>query len=436
MVMRSGYSVGRTTKESSLADQLNRYKTRPIIPKDSVPEKDAPDKNPSHESLVDKCIAVLVDNFAKRPVSEDVPPEYIAAITNKLPTGLPPIIGARHIYNENYWKRCCVEKYGWRDCNIVEHGFLWKQVYFEKLLTELLEDFDAETQSVDELYELVDSCMDYIFTIKFQQLPSHLDIYELASLLPNLSKLDICYGVKQIGMNYERMLFGMKISDATSLARLFDSSDTIATVKLSGNIIDDDLLRMLMTGLIRNNTIVNLDLSHNKITNHGARLVSKLLRDNSVVTQLDLSDNQIHADGGRYLGRGLRGNDSLLTLNLRQNRLGDDGCRMVLEGLQDNITLKQLNMGSNGAGHASALTLATILRDPEHKLTHLDFCSNQFTADNLELLRVSVGINKTLKGFDLRRNPGTLEVPELAKAIEEIVYANEIAEKGIAGENW
>ncbi|RYY81073.1 hypothetical protein EON63_16270 [archaeon] len=41
--------------------------------------------------------------------------------------------------------------------------------------------------------------------------------------------------------------------------------------------IDDDLLRMLMTGLIKNTTITYLDMSHNKITNHGARLLSKLL---------------------------------------------------------------------------------------------------------------------------------------------------------------
>lgn len=36
-----------------------------------------------------------------------------------------------------------------------------------------------------------------------------------------------------------------------------------------GNLIDDDLMRMLMTGLIRNSTITYLDVSHNKITNHG-----------------------------------------------------------------------------------------------------------------------------------------------------------------------
>ena len=62
---------------------------------------------------------------------------------------------------------------------------------------------------------------------------------------------------------------------------------------MPSNMIDDDLLRMLMTGLIKNNTITHIDMSHNKITNHGARLLSKLLGENSVITYLDLCDNQI-----------------------------------------------------------------------------------------------------------------------------------------------
>ena len=74
--------------------------------------------------------------------------------------------------------------------------------------------------------------------------------------------------------------------------------------------MDDDLLRMLMTGFINNrygnlhckvtdlmliffSTITHLDVSHNKITNHGARLLAKLLGSRSVLTSLNLCDNQV-----------------------------------------------------------------------------------------------------------------------------------------------
>lgn len=353
MAIRCGYTVGRSTGESSLTDQLRIYQSRVLHHEDKARATQAAlsrPPNPAHEKLITKCIRVVVENFDERPVREVIPPPLMAEITKSLPSHLSPIIGAKYIYNESYWKRCCVDKFGWHNCQLDEHNLLWKQVYFEKLLQERLEDFDAVTEHEDSLYEFIDACMDYIFTLKFRQLPSHLELFEIASLLPNLTKLDVVYGIKKIGMNYERLLFGMKISDATSLAKIFDQSETLTTVILAGNLIDDDLLRMLMTGLIKNNTITHLDVSHNKITNHGARLLSKLLGDNSVLTTLDISDNMVHAEGGRYLARGLRENDSLLQLNLRLNRLGDEGCSLLLEGLRDNTSLTDLNIASNAAG--------------------------------------------------------------------------------------
>ena len=72
-------------------------------------------------------------------------------------------------------------------------------------------------------------------------------------------------------MKYERSLFGMKISDADHLKQCIKTTDVLTTLLLPCNLLDDDLLRQLMGGLINNATITHLDLSHNKITNHGAR---------------------------------------------------------------------------------------------------------------------------------------------------------------------
>lgn len=52
-------------------------------------------------------------------------------------------------------------------------------------------------------------------------------------------------------MKYDRMLFGMKISDANCLAKSVLDSENMTTLVLQSNLIDDDLLRMLMTGLIK-----------------------------------------------------------------------------------------------------------------------------------------------------------------------------------------
>jgi hypothetical protein len=435
-MIRSGLTVGRNTTEASLNDQLQRFRPRSLEAKgnekvlDVGKAKQSSGSNPAHETLQAKCIQVIVANFADRPITEVIPPPQMAEITAALPINLPPIIGAKYVFNENYWKRCCIERFGWQNCQIEEHGLLWKQMYFEKVLQEKLEDFDPQTEDLEEVYNLVDACSDYIFTIRFRQLPSHIDMADLCSMLPNMTKMDIIYGVNKIGMNYERMLFGLKISDATSLARYFDRTETLTTLLLSGNMIDDDLLRMLMTGLIKNNTITHIDMSHNKITNHGARLLSKLLGENSVITTLDLSDNMILAEGGRYLARGLRENDSLLTLNLRLNRLTDDGCRLLLEGLQDNTSLTELNLGSNGAGAQSAQSLFSIIRDPEHRLARLDVTGNDFQAEHFELMRLSMAHNRTLTGLDMRHNPGYTQATKAVGEIDRCVHTNEFHYRG------
>jgi hypothetical protein len=59
------------------------------------------------------------------------------------------------------------------------------------------------------------------------------------------------YGAKKLGMKYDRMLFGMKVSDAYCLAKSISQSESLTTLILQSNLIDDDLLRMLMTGLIK-----------------------------------------------------------------------------------------------------------------------------------------------------------------------------------------
>ena len=79
MAVRQSLSVGGTTNVPSLSDQVQRYKLRdlpdPISMEDVLnnpPAKSGKRKpNPSHESLKDKCINVLANNFASRPVTKN-----------------------------------------------------------------------------------------------------------------------------------------------------------------------------------------------------------------------------------------------------------------------------------------------------------------------------------------------------------------------------
>lgn len=53
-----------------------------------------------------------------------------------------------------------------------------------------------------------------VFCLVITKLMSHLDMSIVFKNLPNLSYFTITYGAKHVGMDYERPLFGMKMSDA------------------------------------------------------------------------------------------------------------------------------------------------------------------------------------------------------------------------------
>ncbi|CAB1106005.1 unnamed protein product [Ectocarpus sp. CCAP 1310/34] len=384
-----------------------------------------------------------------------IPAKFLQLISAGLSTDLDPKVGALYVFDENYWKRRCVEKLGWQNCQIAEHGLTWKQLFFEAHVSTQLETFDAQKETFDHLLEFLASCQEYVFTLRIRQLLAHPDMRAVCEVLQNLTmdplaegcevnvlattacvyisttpphtvpptwqtpwlarKLDVTYSVSSIGMKYERMLFGMKISDANCLAKAIQATQTMASLVLQGNLIDDDLMRMLMTGLIRNSTITYLDVSHNKITNHGARLLSKLLGENSVLTTLNLADNQIHAEGGRYIGRALRGNTSLVTLNLRLNRLTDEGGKMLVEGLHDNRTLACLNLSANSIAREACSSLSMVLRKPGKVLATLDLSCNELQDDDIRLLCVALERNSSLTSIDLRMNDVSADLENLEK---------------------
>jgi hypothetical protein len=367
-----------------------------------------------------------------RPSLEGVPAKLLPDVTAQLSTSIPLTISAPHIADDSYWKRAVADRPAWKCTQISDHGQTWKQTYLEKYIREVIETFDPAKDGLEKLRATLVAAEEGVHRLTITQLLSHLDLHLVFASLPNLSALELTYGVHAIGMRYERALFGMKVSDATSLAGCLRSTEMLTTLSLPCNLLDDDLLRMLMTGLIHNSTVTKLDVSHNKITNHGTRLLAKLLGSRSVLTSLNLCDNQVHAEGGRYLGRALRRNDSLTELNLRLNRLGDEGGRMLLDGLRENAALQSLAVSTNSLGAESARALAySLSHGGGAGLTSLDLSGNQLTEADAALLRDALAAAPAgqITGFDLRQNLAPREAECLAD-IDRIVRRNELERRG------
>lgn len=108
----------------------------------------------------------------------------------------------------------------------------------------------------------------------------------------SLTHLTLRYGMRDVGMDYDRSLFGMKLSDCRSLARCLEYCEALVSIDLSGNLLDDDKLRMLASGLVTNLSVVDINLGSNKIADRGVRALAKLLHVNSVIQIVNLQNNQ------------------------------------------------------------------------------------------------------------------------------------------------
>lgn len=98
--------------------------------------------------------------------------------------------------------------------------------------------------------------------------------------------------MRDVGMDYDRAVFGMKLSDCRSLARCLEYCESLVRLDLAANSLDDDKLRMLASGLVNNLSVVHVCLADNRIADRGVRAFAKLLHVNSVIQIVDLSNNQ------------------------------------------------------------------------------------------------------------------------------------------------
>jgi len=233
-------------------------------------------------------------------------------------------------------------------------------------------------------------------------------------------------------------------------------AETLIVLDLSNNALNDDMARMLASGLADNISVMQLNLSHNSISDRGVRALAKLLDANSIICSLDLSGNQLQADSGRALARAVCHSRALLSLNLRLNRLGDDGCRAICEALahagaaaaagggpaagggggaasissssssrsKGACLLQRLNLSSNGAGVGVVPAVCSMLRSCG-SLQEFDLSCNQL-GDKLSTDLVSAaGSNTGLFAFDVR---GCDVGDEAEQALQQLML-DRVAEK-------
>lgn len=333
-------------------------------------------------------------------------------------------VTARNIDHEFYWKTKCEDL---KNCKKEDHGGSFKQAFIERRIQSLLEN-QKDQASENELVKELKAARYEVFSLKIGQLPSHLDMSKVFENLPNLSYLTITYGCKHVGMQYERPKFGMMMSDAQIFAECLKTTQSLVYLSLPGNLIDDDLVNILIKGLVLNKTISQLDLSHNKISNLGVRKIAKFLLTTQVLTHLDLTDNQIYYEGSRYLAQALKSNKILKHLSLKLNRLDDKaGSKLCIDLLNSNSELESLSLSSNALAYMFCESLAEFLKKNK-SIRRLDISCNLIDDGNAATLKTSLRDNESIIDIDVRNNQLSEETEE---EINEIITRNYLASKSI-----
>lgn len=353
-------------------------------------------------SLQELCIKAAAANFETSPSFSKLSDKHVRKIISILPLDLPLELVGTLINDEDYWKRRCHAR--WKNMEVTAHGYSYKQLYFERNLQDAIEQYDPSLTSEADLRRCMTYSRRFVQTVNIRQLPSHMDLsilFECMNTVP--SALTVHYNLQNVGMEYDRSLFGMKLADCRNLAKVLETNETLTYLDLSNNMLDDDKVRMLASGLVENLSVTHLNLAHNKVADRGVRALAKLLDQRSVMAILELQDNLIHTEGAKSLARALKSNQALTCLNLRLNRMGDEGIKVLCESLRGNQSVEKLNLAANSGGKSGVNALAALVR-LNTTLTELDAsCNGGFGAEGCEQLRRAVEANTSLIHADMRQ---------------------------------
>uniref|UniRef100_A0A673H7D4 T-complex-associated testis-expressed protein 1-like n=1 Tax=Sinocyclocheilus rhinocerous TaxID=307959 RepID=A0A673H7D4_9TELE len=376
--------------------------------------------------LTTLCLQHIIKHFKENPILDELTPNYKAYVVQRLPTSLPLTVTANLISDESYWKRCCEGR--WAVADVSTYGNSWKCMFFERHLENIIEFFIPDATDTKTVLDVVPLCRNYVKRLKVSQLlppiresprfdeddrsdcasdtgsegPSmdHFDFRILLDKLPNLEELNVVYGVKGCGMNFEWNLFAFTFRDCESLAKALNSCKTLQVFKIHRCKVDDEKCCLLVSHLLDHPSLQELDFSHNHISDRGARAIGKLLN-HSQLKRLVVCNNQIRGPGAQALAHALSKNTTLMSLNLRLNRIGDEGGQALAQALVKNKTLVNLHLGGNNMTEPTAVALSQALVE-NRTLKNLNLSNNRLGVDGGKVLEEGMSHNSSLVECDIR----------------------------------
>eukprot|EP01116_Phalansterium_solitarium_P022683 TRINITY_DN757_c0_g1_i2.p1 TRINITY_DN757_c0_g1~~TRINITY_DN757_c0_g1_i2.p1 ORF type:complete len:477 (+),score=201.30 TRINITY_DN757_c0_g1_i2:70-1500(+) len=416
-------------------------------------------------TLAELCVQTLVSSFAETPrdfINSPLPDKFKLRIAQRLPVELDLALAARYVTapgeaSERYWQRRTQHAAFACAADTSRHGHSWRRTFFEQKIRDELERFTVSME-LDELLAVLSVAQEHVVELRLSQLPSHVDLRLLLQRLPRLRRLELSYGARELGTEYEYSAFGMHDADCASLRAALlaaalpptspsaesatpatpaadrTATDRAATpssaraavtavggggggarlerLALRNTLLDDAKLAALAPGLAACATLTELDLSHNLIGDAGLRALADALCASGVgvsLETLNVGNNALTDQSGAELGRLLAAHGRLRELAAPLNELRSSGIQALAQPLASHRRLQRLILSSCSIGNAAVETLVPLLRQhsSEAALTHVDLSGNEIDdAHGRQLAALVSGSGKmpSLQQIDLRRN--------------------------------
>lgn len=199
-----------------------------------------------------------------------------------------------------------------------------------------------------ELLRVVTTVAPFISCLRVDGFQCPFDTRLVLEKLTSLKTLHITYGRKHTGMDYKRQMIGIKMKDCENISEAVRYLPSLESLSLSGNQLDDDLLKIVLSGVSGSKSINSIDFSHNKIADEGARRVSKLIIKSPNVKKVNLCSNQIGYKGSRFLAQAVIQSKTLEHLDLSLNFINDNGgMKFFRDMINEQNSLKFLSLSGN-----------------------------------------------------------------------------------------
>ncbi|KAK8894607.1 hypothetical protein M9Y10_023044 [Tritrichomonas musculus] len=167
------------------------------------------------------------------------------------------------------------------------------------------------------------------------------------------------------------------------LADMILRNKSLIKLHLGANLFTPTAAGYFGVALSKNTTLQFLDLSRNFLKSIGIWPIAIALMDNPTLKTLDLRHNKIDASAAEILCELIATNTSITVLRLSGNMLDDNTIEMLAKQLQDNTTLKEIELNTISITSGGFIALCESLKK-NNSLQKISISGNKITPKSLE----------------------------------------------------